>query len=57
MLTQARYPYRQNARRDGAAPLTSQTKTSPRQIQFVVWILERTIDLMPPGVETLCLVR
>ena len=35
----------------------SQTKTSPRQIQFVVWILERTIDLMPPGVETLCLVR
>ncbi|KAH8914335.1 CRAL/TRIO domain-containing protein [Atractiella rhizophila] len=37
------YPYRQN------------TKVSPRQIQFVVWTLERAIDLMPPGVENLCL--
>jgi len=37
------YPYRQN------------TKVSPRQIQFVVWTLERTLDLMPPGVESLCL--
>lgn len=37
------HPYRQN------------TKVSPRQIQFVVWTLERAVDLMPPGVENLAL--
>merc|ERR1711939_105545 len=37
------YPWRQN------------TKTSDRQIQFVVWCLERALDLMPPNVENLCL--
>lgn len=31
------------------------TKVSQRQIRFVVWCLERTIDLMPPGVESLAL--
>lgn len=35
--------------------LQRQTKVSPRQIQFVVFLLERTIDLMPQGVENLCL--
>lgn len=37
------------------AVLMRQTKVSPRQIQFVVFLLERTIDLMPQGVENLCL--
>jgi len=37
------HPYRQN------------TKVSPRQIQFVVWTLERAVDMMPPGVENLAL--
>ncbi|GAA93867.1 uncharacterized protein L969DRAFT_84683 [Mixia osmundae IAM 14324] len=37
------YPGRQN------------TKTGPRQIKFVVWCLERAVDLMPPGVDSLCL--
>ncbi|KAH9814015.1 CRAL-TRIO domain-containing protein [Melampsora americana] len=31
------------------------TKPSEDQIKFVVWCLERTIDLMPPGVESLTL--
>lgn len=31
--------------------IIAQTKYSPRQIQFVVWYLERTIDLMGPDVE------
>ena len=38
------FPYRQN------------TKESQRQIQFVVWGLECAAELMPPGVEKLCLV-
>lgn len=38
------FPYRQN------------TKPSINQIKLLVWYLERTIDLMPPGVETLTLI-
>ncbi|POW06085.1 hypothetical protein PSHT_10508 [Puccinia striiformis] len=38
------FPYRQN------------TKPSIDQIKLLVWYLERTIDLMPPGVETLTLI-
>lgn len=37
------FPYRQN------------TNTLDRQIQFVVWCLERTVDMMGPEVENLCL--
>ncbi|BFZ53151.1 Phosphatidylinositol transfer protein (PITP) [Savitreella phatthalungensis] len=37
------YPGRQN------------TPTSARQIQFVVWTLERCVDLMPHGVENIAL--
>ncbi|ORY75148.1 CRAL/TRIO domain-containing protein [Protomyces lactucae-debilis] len=37
------YPGRQN------------TEYSPRQMQHLVWMLERTADLMPAGVETLAL--
>ncbi|KAM0788431.1 hypothetical protein ACM66B_001566 [Microbotryomycetes sp. NB124-2] len=40
------HPYRQN------------TETGPRQIDFVIWTLERTIDLCPatdPATEMLCL--
>lgn len=33
-----------------------QTNTLDRQIQFVVWCLERTVDMMGPEVENLCLV-
>ncbi|KIM64356.1 hypothetical protein SCLCIDRAFT_115568 [Scleroderma citrinum Foug A] len=36
-------------------PSKQNTEESPRQIQFVVWTLERAIDLMGPGVETLAL--
>lgn len=36
-------------------PSKQNTEEGPRQIQFVVWILERAIDLMGPGVETLAL--
>ena len=36
-------------------PNRNTTKESPRQMQFAVWILERAIDLMPPGVEQLAL--
>jgi len=36
-------------------PSRQNTSESPRQIQFVVWTIERTIDLMGPGVETLAL--
>ncbi|KAI8451896.1 CRAL-TRIO domain-containing protein [Phakopsora pachyrhizi] len=32
------------------------TKPSADQIKLVVWSLERTIDLMPPGVENLSLI-
>ncbi|KAK0533228.1 Phosphatidylinositol transfer protein (PITP) [Tilletia horrida] len=36
-------------------PHLNNTKESPRQMKFAVWILERCIDLMPPGVEQLAL--
>ena len=36
-------------------PHRNDTKESPRQMQFAVWILERCIDLMPPGIEQLAL--
>lgn len=36
-------------------PHRNETKETPMQIQFAVWILERCIDLMPPGVEQLVL--
>ncbi|KAL4062745.1 CRAL/TRIO domain-containing protein [Scleroderma yunnanense] len=36
-------------------PSKQNTEESPRQIQYVVWNLERAIDLMGPGVETLVL--
>ncbi|KAI6042522.1 CRAL TRIO domain-containing protein [Pisolithus marmoratus] len=34
-------------------PSKRNTEDGPRQIQFVVWMLERSIDLMGPGVETI----
>ncbi|CAK5268408.1 unnamed protein product [Mycena citricolor] len=34
-------------------PSRQNTNESPRQIQFVVWMLERCIELMPAGVESL----
>ncbi|EIW83953.1 CRAL TRIO domain-containing protein [Coniophora puteana RWD-64-598 SS2] len=36
-------------------PSRQNTEESPRQMQFTVWYIERTIDLMGPGVETLAL--
>ncbi|CAO1618135.1 unnamed protein product [Sympodiomycopsis kandeliae] len=36
-------------------PHRNNTKESPRQMKFAVWILEACIDLMPPGVEQLAL--
>ncbi|EGN98659.1 hypothetical protein SERLA73DRAFT_181226 [Serpula lacrymans var. lacrymans S7.3] len=36
-------------------PSRQNTEESPRQIQYTVWMLERAIDLMGPGVETLAL--
>ncbi|PWY97207.1 CRAL/TRIO domain-containing protein [Testicularia cyperi] len=36
-------------------PSRNTTDESPRQMQFAVWILERAIDVMPPGVEMLAL--
>lgn len=36
-------------------PSRNTTKETPRQMQFAVWILERAIDVMPPGVEMLAL--
>lgn len=32
-------------------PSRQNTEESPRQIHFVVWVLERAMDLMGPGVE------
>lgn len=32
-------------------PSRQNTEESPRQIHYTVWLLERCIDLMPPGVE------
>lgn len=37
-------------------PARQNTPVSPRQIQHLVYMLERCIDLMPQGVETLALV-
>ncbi|KZV73054.1 CRAL/TRIO domain-containing protein [Peniophora sp. CONT] len=36
-------------------PSRQNTEESHRQIEFVVWMLERTLDLAGPGVETLSL--
>ncbi|RXW15283.1 hypothetical protein EST38_g10570 [Candolleomyces aberdarensis] len=36
-------------------PSRQNTEESPRQIQFAFWMVERCIDLMPPGVENLAL--
>ncbi|PPR00899.1 hypothetical protein CVT24_000384 [Panaeolus cyanescens] len=36
-------------------PSRQNTSESPRQVQHAVWMLERTIDLMEPGVETIAL--
>ncbi|UZJ53840.1 hypothetical protein CBS101457_003160 [Exobasidium rhododendri] len=36
-------------------PHRNNTKETPRQMQYAVWILERCIDLMPPGTEQLAL--
>ncbi|KAF8450036.1 CRAL/TRIO domain protein [Kalaharituber pfeilii] len=36
-------------------PARQNTEPSPRQIQHLVYMLERAIDLMPPGQETLAL--
>jgi len=36
-------------------PSRQNTEESIRQIQFAVWVLERCIDLMRPGVETIAL--
>ncbi|GLB40416.1 putative CRAL TRIO domain-containing protein [Lyophyllum shimeji] len=36
-------------------PSRQNTEEPVRQIQFTVWMLERTVDLMGPGVETLAL--
>jgi len=32
-------------------PSRQNTEESPRQMQYTVWLLERCIDLMPPGTE------
>jgi hypothetical protein len=37
------------------APSAQNTERSPRQIQHLVFMLERVIDLMPAGQETLAL--
>ncbi|KAL5525775.1 hypothetical protein ACEPAG_7112 [Sanghuangporus baumii] len=34
-------------------PSRQNTEESPRQLQYAVWMMERCIDLMGPGVETL----
>ncbi|CCO28610.1 CRAL-TRIO domain-containing protein C23B6,04c [Rhizoctonia solani AG-1 IB] len=34
-------------------PSRQNTEESPRQLQFAVWMLERAVDLMGPGVENL----
>ncbi len=36
-------------------PSRNTTEETPRQMQYAVWILERAIDVMPPGVEMLAL--
>ncbi|WFD34377.1 4-nitrophenylphosphatase [Malassezia cuniculi] len=37
-------------------PGRENTKTSPRQIRYLVWSLERAIDLMPPGQGTMTII-
>ena len=37
-------------------PGRENTKPSPRQIRYMVWTLERAIDLMAPGQETLTII-
>lgn len=37
-------------------PGRENTKTSPRQIRYMVWSLERAIDLMPPGQGTMTII-
>ncbi|KAG1728654.1 hypothetical protein EDB19DRAFT_153997 [Suillus lakei] len=37
------------------SPSKLSAEESPRTIQFIVWLLERAVDLMGPGVETLAL--
>ena len=32
-------------------PSRQNTEESPRQLQFAVWMLERAVDVMGPGVE------
>lgn len=36
-------------------PGRQNTEVSPRQVQYLVWCLERVIDIMPPEVENLAL--
>lgn len=36
-------------------PSRQNTEESPRQLHYAVWMMERAIDLMGPGVETLTL--
>lgn len=36
-------------------PGRQNTEVSPRQVQFLVWCLERVVDIMPSGVENLAL--
>ncbi|EKM78889.1 hypothetical protein AGABI1DRAFT_107340 [Agaricus bisporus var. burnettii JB137-S8] len=36
-------------------PSRQNTEEGPRQIHYTVWLLERCIDLMPPGVENLAI--
>ncbi|KII85022.1 hypothetical protein PLICRDRAFT_31859 [Plicaturopsis crispa FD-325 SS-3] len=36
-------------------PSRQNTEESPRQVQFTVWMLEKAIDIMGPGVESLAL--
>ncbi|KAH7911527.1 CRAL TRIO domain-containing protein [Hygrophoropsis aurantiaca] len=36
-------------------PSKQNTEEGPRQIQYTVWMLERAVDMMGPGVETLAL--
>jgi len=38
-------------------PSRQNTTEAPRQIDYAVWMLERTIDLMEPGVESVILFK
>ena len=37
-------------------PGRENTKPSPRQVRYLVWSLERGINLMPPGQESMCII-